>query len=178
MLAGHMAVALASKRFDRAAPLGAAAAAAFGLDLLWPLFLLLGIERVQVDPGNTAFTNLAFVSYPWSHSLVMSVVWGAAAILLGRLALRSWRSGAVLGALVVSHWLLDFVTHRPDLPIWLNGPVVGLALWNSIPGTVVVEGGLFAAGVWIYLRETRPQDGVGRWALVGLLAPTMCVITM
>jgi hypothetical protein len=169
MLAGHLAVALASKKVDRAPPLGAAVAAAFGLDLLWPLFLLLGIETVRVNPGDTAFTHLAFVSYPWSHSLVMSAVWATAATLLGRQVYRSWRTGALLGALVLSHWLLDLVTHRPDLPIWPGGPVFGLSLWNSILGTILVEGSLFAAGIWLYTRATRARDATGRWALVGLL---------
>jgi hypothetical protein len=169
MLAGHLAVALASKKVDRALPVGAAVAAAFGLDLLWPLFLLLGIESVQVNQGDTAFTHLTFVSYPWSHSLVMSAVWATAATLLGRQVYRSWRTGALLGALVLSHWLLDLVTHRPDLPIWPGGQVFGLSLWNSILGTILVEGSLFAAGIWLYTRATRARDATGRWALVGLL---------
>jgi hypothetical protein len=169
VLAGHLAVALASKRVDRAVPLGAAAAAAFGLDLLWPPLLLLGIERVQVDPGNTAFTNLDFVSYPWSHSLAMCAVWAVAAMLLARAARRSWRTGVLLGALVFSHWLLDWITHRPDLPIWPDGPLAGLSLWNSIPGTILVEGGLYAVGIGLYMRATRARDATGRWALVGLL---------
>jgi hypothetical protein len=169
VLAGHLAVALASKKVDRALPLGAAVAASFGLDLLWPLFLLVGIESVQVHPGDTAFTQLAFVSYPWSHSLVMSAAWASAATLLGKLAWRSWRLGALLGALVLSHWVLDLVVHRPDLPIWPGGQVFGLALWNSIPGTILVEGSLFAACIWLYARATRARDATGRWALVGLV---------
>jgi hypothetical protein len=169
MLAGHLAVALASKKVDRAVPLGAAVAASFGLDLLWPLFLLLGIETVQVNPGDTAFTHLAFVSYPWSHSLAMSAAWAIAAALLGGRVYRSWRSGGLLGALVLSHWLLDFIAHRPDLPIWPGGQVFGLSLWNSVAGTILVEGSLFAAGIWLYVRATRARDATGRWALVGLL---------
>ena len=169
MLAGHLAVALGSKKIDRAVPLSAAVAAAFGLDLLWPLFLLLGIESVQIDPGNTAFTHLAFVSYPWSHSLVMSAAWATVAMLLSGMIFRSWRTAAVIGALVESHWLLDFVSHRPDLPIWPGGPVFGLSLWNSIPGTILIEGSLFAGCVWLYVTATRARDGIGRWSLVGLL---------
>jgi hypothetical protein len=169
VLAGHVAVGLGSKRLDPAVPLGAAVAAAFALDLLWPLFLLLGIERVEVNPSDTAFTHLAFVSYPWSHSLVAAVLWAGAATALGKLVYRSWRTATLLGALVLSHWILDFVTHRPDLPLWPGGPVFGLAIWNNVLGTIVVEGGLFAVGIWLYVRTTRSRDAVGRWALLAVL---------
>ena len=169
MLAGHLAVALGSKRLDPSVSIGAAVAAAFAFDLLWPLLLLAGVESVEVHPGDTAFTNLAFVSYPWSHSLLTSSLWAGAAVLLGRLGYRSWRAGGLLGALVLSHWLLDFVTHRPDLPIWPGGPTGGLSLWNSVPGTIAVEGALYATCTWLYLRVTRPRDATGRWALVALL---------
>jgi hypothetical protein len=70
--------------------------------------------------------------------------------------------------LVVSHWILDFVTHRADLPLYPGGPKMGWGLWNSIPGTLVVELMMYAAGLWIYLRATRAQDAIGRWAFGAL----------
>jgi hypothetical protein len=172
MFVGHLAVALGARRIEPRLPLGAAVAAAFGLDLLWPILLLLGVETVRVHAGDTAFTNLAFDSYPWSHSLLTAVGWSALATLAGRGAYGSWRVGALLGGLVLSHWLLDFVTHRPDLPLWPGGPVVGLGLWNSVPGTIVVEGGLFVAGIRAYQKASAARDGVGRWALVALVLLT------
>jgi hypothetical protein len=90
-------------------------------------------------------------------------------MLIGRRVLGSWRAGTIIGVLVLSHWILDFVTHRPDLPIWPGGPQAGLGLWNSIPGTIILEGGLLAAGVWLYVRASSPRDAVGRWALIGLV---------
>ena len=140
MFVGHLAVALGVKGAEPRVPLGAAVAAAFGLDLLWPIFLLLGLESVRIHVGDTAFTNLAFDSYPWSHSLLIVVGWSALVGYLGRLAYGSWRVGALLGALVSSHWVLDFIMHRPDLPLWPGGPVAGLGLWNSIAAAIVVEG--------------------------------------
>ncbi len=134
--------------------------------------LLLGLESVEVHPGDTAFTNLAFVAYPWSHSLMTSTLWAGAAMFLGWLAHRSWRAAVLLGALVLSHWLLDFVTHRPDLPLWPAGPTYGLGLWNSIPGTILVEGGLYAGGIWLYLGATRARDAKGRRSLAALLVLT------
>lgn len=172
MLVGHLAAALGSKRVDARMPLGAAIAAAFGLDLLWPILLLLGVESVRVHRGDTAFTNLTFVSYPWSHSLVTAIAWSVLGMLAGRRVYRSWRVGAVLGGLLLSHWVLDFISHRPDLPLWPEGPLVGLGLWNSIAATIVVEGSLLAAGLWIYLRSTSPADRIGGWALSALVAVT------
>ena len=130
MFVGHLAVALAAKKAHPGVPLGASVAAAFGLDLLWPILLLLGLETVRVNPGDTAFTSLAFDAYPWSHSLLAVLVWSGAVGVLGRRLFDSWRAGILLGGLVLSHWVLDAVTHRPDLPLWPGGPLIGLGLWG------------------------------------------------
>ena len=170
MFAGHLATALVAKRAEPRAPLGAYVAAAYGLDLLWPVLVLVGVERMRIDPGNTAFTALAFDHYPWSHSLLLAGVWGLLAGLLAARLTRNTRAGVCLGIVVVSHWVLDLIVHRPDLPLWPGGPKVGLGLWNSVPGTLVVEGLLFVGAVAIYSRATAPRDGTGRWAYVALLA--------
>lgn len=170
MFVGHLAAALGARAVEPRVPLGVCVAAAFALDLAWPILLLLGLETVRVQPGDTAFTGLAFESYPWSHSLVLVLAWSLLAGLLARAATGASRAGAVVGALVLSHWLLDAVAHRPDLPLWPSGPVVGVGLWYSIPATVAVEGTLLAAGLTAYLRATLPRDAVGRWALVALVA--------
>jgi hypothetical protein len=172
MFVGHLAAALSAKKLEPRVPLGAAVAASFGIDLLWPVFLLLGIETVRVNPGDTAFTHLAFESYPWSHSLVAVVGWSALAAILGRVVSSSWRVGLILGGLVLSHWGLDLLTHRPDLPLWPNGPLVGLGLWRSIPGTIVLEGGFLIVGLILYLRTTSAGDSTGVAALVGLVGLT------
>jgi membrane-bound metal-dependent hydrolase YbcI (DUF457 family) len=174
MFLGHFAVGLALKRLAPRTSLGVLTAAAEWLDLLWPILLLVGWERVRIEPGNTALTPLAFDSYPISHSLAMSVVWG---MLFGGLYLvRTRRPLAAIwiGVAVVSHWVLDWITHRPDLPLFPGSPTkVGLGLWNSIPATVVVESAMFAAGVWIYVRTTRARDRMGSinlWLYVMTLA--------
>ncbi len=172
MFVGHLAVALAAKRASPRTPLSWLVGASFGLDLLWPVLLLAGFEAVRVDPGNTAFTPLDFESYPWSHSLVMVAVW---AILAGGLAWRrlgARSAGTLVGVVLASHWLLDLVSHRPDLPLWPGGLKVGLGLWNSIPATLLVEGALFVISVQLYRRGTVARDAVGRWALAGLVALT------
>jgi membrane-bound metal-dependent hydrolase YbcI (DUF457 family) len=75
----------------------------------------------------------------------------------------------VLFAGVVSHWVLDFVTHRPDLPLWPGGPKVGLSMWNSPAATMVVESLLFVAGVALYVRATRARDRVGSIAFAAFI---------
>jgi len=134
--------------------------------------VLAGVERFEIRPGITAFTPLDFVHYPWSHSLAALLGWGAA-LGVGYMLVRKarWRDALLLGALVVSHWVLDFVTHRPDMPLAPGDSTrLGLGLWNSVPATLAVEGALFAACVWFYARSTRALDRTGTWALWSLVA--------
>ena len=162
MFLGHFAAGLAAKKLTPYTSLGTLLLSAQLLDLIWPTLLLLGAERVRLAPGITAVTPLDFVSYPWSHSLAMAIVW--ALLLSGAYVLiRRYPRGAIVAlGLVVSHWVLDFVTHRPDLPLVpLGGPVVGLGLWNSLPATVVVEGLMFALGLYLYKINTEPVDKIG-----------------
>ena len=80
--------------------------------------------------------------------------------------MRRDRVGALwLAALVLSHWVLDFASHRPDLPLWPGGPKVGLGLWYSLPATLAVEFALFGAGAGIYASVTRARDRLGSWLL-------------
>lgn len=170
MFLGHYAVACAAKRVAPAASLGTLFAAAAFLDLVWPVLLLVGVERVRVAPGITAFTPLDFEHYPISHSLAMSVVWGVAFGAVYFALRRNARAAVVLAALVVSHWLLDAVVHRPDLPLTLGGVArIGLGLWNSIPATLAVELALFAVGVAIYVRATAAHDRVSNIRLATFL---------
>ena len=173
MFIGHFALGFAAKRAAPRLSLAVLFAAAQLADAMWPVFVAIGIEQVRIDPGNTAFTPLDFVSYPYSHSLVLLMLWGAA---FGYLFSRGDRRAfGVLALLVVSHWVLDYVTHRPDMPLYPGGPKVGLGLWNSVPATVAVEVPMYLAGLWVYRSATRPRDGIGRWA-IALLAVTLLII--
>lgn len=173
MFIGHYAVAFAAKRAAPRASLGLLVAAAQLADLLWPIFLLLGWETVRIAPGDTAFSPLAFTHYPISHSLLAMLGWGVLFALLYGARTRDRTGALVLGALVVSHWVLDAVVHRPDLPLVPGGTtLIGLGLWNSVAGTLLVEGVMWVAGIWAYASFTRPRDRIGRyalWALVVLL---------
>ena len=150
--------------------LGTLFLAAQFVDLLWPSLLLLGLEQVEIAPGITRVTPLDFVHYPISHSLLSVVGWSALFALLYLLLRRSRLGAAICGVAVLSHWLLDLVTHRPDLPLWPGAAaVVGLGLWNSLWGTLLVELLLFAGGTWLYLRSTAAVDRIGSIGLWGLL---------
>jgi hypothetical protein len=117
MIIGHYAVAMAAKKWAPRTSLGTLIAAAAFLDLLWPVLLLAGVEQVVIAPGITAFTPLDFTSYPWSHSLLLSAAYGVL-FAAGYFALTGYGAGAIAVVLLVpSHWLLDWMVHRPDLPL-------------------------------------------------------------
>ena len=173
MFLGHFGIGFGAKVAAPRVSLGTLFLAAQFVDLLWPTLLLVGFEKVVISPGITRVTPLDFTDYPITHSLLLSLIWallfGAAYYLLRKYPKDAW----VCGAAVLSHWVLDLLTHRPDLPLVPGGATrVGLGLWNSLPATLVLELGIFAIGVWLYLRSTRALDRTGTvalWALVGFL---------
>jgi hypothetical protein len=170
MFLGHFATAYAAKGLAPRTSLGTLFAAAQLPDLVWPWLVLAGVERVSIVPGDTAFTPLRFDSYPVSHSLATIALMGAA---FG--GVHFWRKRRALDALLLAllpagHWLLDFFSHRADMPLWPGGPRLGLGLWNSVPGTIAVELLLFATGVGIAFAATRARDRLGRWGSAGLVA--------
>ena len=170
MFIGHFGVGLASKKIDSKPSLGTLFIASQFIDLLWPVFLLFGMEKVKVEQGNTAMTPLNFISYPYSHSLLGAFVW---AILLGTIYYilkKNFKTSLLLGLLVLSHWILDLITHRPDLQLlpW-NNLKIGFGLWNSVALTIVVEGFIFVLGAYFYLRVTKSKNKKGSYGLWGLL---------
>lgn len=173
MFLGHFGAGFAAKAAAPRVSLGTLFLAAQWVDLLWPTLLLAGLERVEIAPGATRVTPLDFVSYPISHSLLAVVLWGVLFAGLAWAVRRSARGAMTVAALVVSHWVLDLVVHRPDLPLVPGGgPRLGLGLWHSLPATLAVELAVFAAGSTVYLRRTRAVDRTGSlalWALVALL---------
>lgn len=175
MFIGHYGLALGSKRLAPAVSLGALFLACQLADLIWPTLVLLGFERFSIAPGITRASPLDFQHYPYSHSLIALAAWGVLFGLAYRVATGSrWNVAVMLCLLVVSHWVLDFIVHRPDLPVVPGaGPKVGLGLWNSVPGTLIVEYLLFAVGSWLYIGSTAARDrigSIGLWVLLLLLA--------
>ena len=170
MFLGHFGVAFAAKRAAPKTSLGFLVFAAQFADLLWPILLLFGVEKVRIVPGLLAASPFDFTRYPISHSLVAQLGWGALVGLICFSIHRDGKSALLLGSLVPTHWVLDFVAHRPDMPIYRGGPKYGLGMWNSIPLTISVEYVLFAAGIALYLSKTHAKDATGKWAFWSLVA--------
>ena len=166
MFIGHFAVGFAAKKFAPRASLAVLLAAPLFSDLLWPPLLLLGLERVRIEPGNTKMTPLNFIYYPWSHSLLLCLLWAAGfALIYNRIT--HYRAGTIaIWIGVLSHWVLDWITHRPDMPLYPGGPRYGLGLWNFVAGTIVIEIAMFGVAVWLYARTTRARDRIGRYAFI------------
>jgi len=169
MFIGHYALALAAKRAAPRTSLGTLFLAVQLADMLWPVFLLLGWEQAHLVPGPNPFLILWLDSIPISHSLLTLIAWGVLFAAVYRMRTGSAKGAIVVALAVVSHWVLDVVTHRPDMPLYPGGPQLGLGLWNSVAGTVIIEVVMFAAGTWIYLRTTRARDAVGRYGFAALL---------
>lgn len=178
MFIGHFALALGAKNVQPRVSLGHLFLSVQFLDLLWPTFLLTGLETVEISPGITRVTPLDFNSYPYSHSLLFAGIWG---VVLGT-AYWLWKKdkgGALLvGIGVVSHWMLDLIVHRPDLPLYPgDSPKFGLGLWNSVWGSQSLEFLFLAVGIALYLRRTQAknrQGSFGFWGLAGFLVFIQC----
>ena len=172
MFIGHFAVGFGAKRWAPAVSLGMLFFASQFADLLWPNLVLAHIEHVDLKPGATVVTPLDFVSYPYSHSLLGLAIWGALiGILYRTIRKRSWKTAFILMIAVISHWVLDWVTHRPDMPITLSGATkVGLGMWNSLPLTLVIESAMFIIGIFLYAQSTTALDRTGKFAFVLLAA--------
>jgi hypothetical protein len=173
MFVGHLAVGLTGKRIEPKISLGTWVLAALLADLIIFPLLIAGVERFRVEPDVTV--NRVVGDIPYSHSLLMSAVWAslfAAAYFLRR---RYARGAWLLFAAVLSHWVLDFISHRPDMALapGVHG-LYGLGLWNSIPATLIVEGSFWLLAIIIYVRATQPKKLTGVYAFwIGVVLLTL-----
>ncbi|CAN5721428.1 hypothetical protein BH24GEM1_BH24GEM1_07780 [soil metagenome] len=181
MFLGHYGVALALKRAEPKLSLGTLFLAVQLPDLLWGVFLLLGWERVRIDPGYTAVTPLQFLEYPISHSLVGMALWAliAAAVYYSwptRDTSRHWQAAALVGLAVLSHFPLDLLVHVPDLPLAGGDSArLGLGLWNNPTATMLLELATLGAGVGIYVAFRSRRHPVRPGRLAGLLLVLVAV---
>lgn len=174
MFIGHFGVGFGAKKAAPAISLGTYFLAAQLLDLLWPTFLLLGWEHVEIQPGITAMAPLKFTDYPLTHSLFMAVVWGIAFGIVFYLIKKRKRESIILGLVVVSHWFLDLLVHIPDLPLFPGSSIfVGFGLWNNKILSIILEAAVFLTGLTFYLQVTKARNRAGRiglWSMVIVLA--------
>ncbi len=165
MFIGHFGVGFGAKALRPKISLGTLFLAAQFIDLLWPTLLLIGLEYVEITPGITLVTPLDFVSYPISHSLLLVCLWGLLFAIGYWLVRKDVKGATILGVCVISHWMLDLIVHRPDLPLYPgDSPLLGLGLWNSLSGSLILEGLIFGVGVFFYLRTTRAKNRTGSYA--------------
>ncbi|CAN5513886.1 hypothetical protein BH10PSE3_BH10PSE3_38040 [soil metagenome] len=171
MFVGHYAVALAAKAVQPRAPLWTYVLGAQLVDVAWGGLVLAGVETLTFDrdlPGSP----LVLSYMPFTHSLPAAVLWAAAAGLVARLVLKLPRAAAIaVGLVVASHWGLDFLVHRPDLPLWFGGPKVGLDWWNHPVPEQALEMGLLAlaASAWGWRRGLQGHGGWSAPLFVGFL---------
>jgi hypothetical protein len=157
MFVGHYGISYAAKRAAPAVPLWLLFIAVQLLDVVWSPLVLLGIEKVRIVPGFTATNPLDLYYMPYTHGLVAALLWSAAAFVAYKLLARSAdaRRGAVIvGLAVFSHWILDLVVHRPDLPLYGNSAKVGFGLWDHRAIAFGLEAAVLFGGMWLYLRAT------------------------
>src|SRR5438876_3490388 len=161
MFIGHYALALAAKRAAPRTSLGTLFLAVQLADMLWPVFLILGLEQAHLVPGPNPFLILWLDSIPISHSLLTLIAWGVLFAAVYRMRTGYGKGAIVVALAVVSHWVLDVLTHRPDMPLYPGGPKLGLGLWNSVAATIAVEAAMFVVGVSMYAHATGAGDAVG-----------------
>src|SRR6267142_6892800 len=132
MFVGHYGVSFAAKKAEPGVPLWVLFIAVQLLDVLWAPFVLLGIEKVRIVPGITASNPLDLYYMPYTHSLVAALAWSLIGLIVYKAFSRhdGWAAAAIVGAAVFSHWVLDLIVHRPDLPLYDNTMKIGLGLWN------------------------------------------------
>jgi len=153
MFVGHYGVSFAAKRSAASVPLWVLFIAVQLLDVAWAPLVLLGVEKVRIVPGITASNPLDLYYMPYTHSLVAALLWSAGAFVVYRLAIPEDNTAAlVVAGAVFSHWVLDFVVHRPDLPLYDNAAKVGLGLWNLPALAFALEAALLFGGMWLYFR--------------------------
>jgi hypothetical protein len=170
MFIAHYGAGLAAKRVTPVS-LGLLFMAVQFLDLLWPTFLLFNIEHAAINTQPNATVPLLFTYYPYSHSLIMAIVWSLLFGAIYWLFKRNTRYAFILGLCVLSHWFLDFIVHLPDLPLYFgdNAPKVGLQLWNYPVAENIVEGVLFILGLLLYSRSTKAKNKIGLYGFWGLI---------
>lgn len=169
MFVGHLGAGLALKKISPKTSLGTLFLAADLPDIIFPPLLLAGVEEAKVSANTARLMPFEFPNYPWSHSLLMVLVAGA--VLGGAFWLKN-RDPAEAGIICLaafSHWVLDFISHRPDMPLWPGSAGYGLGLWDSAPGIIIVELAVFAGGIAFYLSASKEKNSAGKWAFWGLI---------
>lgn len=170
MFIGHFGLSFAAKKAAPRVSLGILFIATQFADILWPFLLLFHVEKMALLPGYTKTNAFEFLYYPYTHSLFMSILWGALTVILYWLFKKDTRGAVVVGLCVVSHWFLDLIVHTVDLPLTpFSDFKVGLGLWNHVALALVLETVIFLTGAYLYATFTKASNKTGKWAFIGLV---------
>ena len=166
MFVGHYSVSFLVKGTDKKIPLWVLFLAVQFVDIFWALFVLLGIEKVRIVPGITATNPLDLYYMPYTHSLVAALGWfGVAFFAYKFFAACTNRLAFLVGLAVLSHWPLDLVVHKPDLPLYDVQFKMGLGLWNSPVLAFLLEVLLLLGGIVLYFRSTQAKTPAGKYSM-------------
>lgn len=168
MFVGHYGPAFAVKAADRTIPLWLLFLAVQFVDVLWAIFVLVGVEKVRIVPGITAASPLDLYYVPYTHSLIGSIAWAGVAAVAYKLTPRlgSWKAALWIALAVFSHWILDLLVHRPDLPLYDNTAKVGFGLWNYPVLAFVIEAAFLFGGMYLYFAKTKAITTGGRYGMI------------
>lgn len=164
MFIGHYAPAFVAATSSKSPRLGALFVAAQLVDIAFFSFLILGVEKMRMLPGATVMNAMDLYDMPWTHSLAGAIGWGILFALAIRLLRGSWTSATIGGAVVVSHWLIDLLVHRPDLTLAGSPPKLGLGLWNHPWIEIPLELAFAFGGLWFFVSRTRAIGTAGSWS--------------
>ncbi|MGH9969748.1 MAG: hypothetical protein ACREBG_18415 [Pyrinomonadaceae bacterium] len=166
MFVGHYGVSFAVKSVDKSVPLWLLFIAVQLVDVLWAVFIFMGIEKVRITPGITATNPLDLYYMPYTHSLVAAILWSGVGFIGYRFVGKGANSSALLlAAAIFSHWVLDLLVHRPDLPLYDDMHKVGLGLWNYPGLAFALEASILFGSIFLYLRSSKPVSLTGRFGL-------------
>jgi hypothetical protein len=167
MFVGHYGPSLAIKSLRPAIPLWLLFIAVQLVDVAWAILVLLGIEKVRIVPGITASNPFDLYYMPYTHSLVAAICWSVVVAVLARPApgVKTSSAAVWVGVAIFSHWVLDLVVHRPDLPVYGDTLKMGLGLWNHPAIALALEVALLFGGMVLYLRATKPLSAIGRFGM-------------
>lgn len=162
MFVGHYSASFAGKAIESRIPLWVLFIAVQFVDVLWAVFVLLGIEKVRIVPGFTASSPLDLYYMPYTHSLAGAIGWSLLAFLVCQFIprLRGPRIGLIVGLAVFSHWILDLVVHRPDLALYDSVHKMGFGLWNYRWPAFILEIALLIGGTAWYLKSATHKGRV------------------
>jgi len=156
---GHYGPAFVARGLAPALPLWLAFLAVQAVDVVWAGLVLAGVEKLRIVPGITASNPFDLYYMPWTHSLPAALAWAALTAFVVRLTAprAGWQGAGILGAAAFSHWLLDLLVHRPDLPLYGDSLKVGLGLWDFPLQALLLEVAVFAGGFAFWVARCRPE---------------------